>query len=89
MSSQKEMLFRRGKRHIGRADHQRHKPVAETADQSGMTTKNTMIRPCAVMNDVPQMAVGRPRPVQQKLHAGVLQLGRIMTSRKRRRSGRR
>ena len=31
-SSQNEMLFMRGKRHVRRADHQRHHPVAEAAD---------------------------------------------------------
>mgnify|MGYP003639674186 CR=1 FL=1 len=35
--------------HIRRADHQRHEPVAKPPIRPGMTMKNTMIRPCAVV----------------------------------------
>ena len=38
------------KRHVRRADHQRHEPVAETANHAGMTMKKIMSRPWPVTN---------------------------------------
>jgi hypothetical protein len=32
-------------RHVRRADHDRHHPVGEAADQAGITMKKIMIRP--------------------------------------------
>ncbi len=68
-SSQNEMLFMRGKANVRRADHDRHKPVAEAADHCGMTMKKIMIRPCAVTKTL------KSSGLMEDLDAGRLQLG--------------
>ena len=72
--SQKEMLFMRGKAMSGAPIISGTIQLPKPPISAGMTTKKTMIRPCAVMKTFQAGRPARRRQEPRHLHARVLQL---------------
>ncbi len=85
ISSQKLMLFMRGKAMSGAPIISGTNQLPKPPIIAGMTTKNTMIRPWARDHDVPHLAVDGAVRGDQVLNARLLQLERASAPRTARR----